>query len=86
MSEEHYFGMGFIFGVLLCISILLCSTKIEESGYIDKMTITYHCPDKEYERRLFREIVYNSGIQTNFVNTETTMDKHKISIRMTNPK
>lgn len=89
MSEEHYFGLGFLAGMLLCIGIGIVSMKSkvnkEESGYVDKMTISYHCPGKEYERQLFREIVYKSGIQTNFVNTETKMDKHRISIRMTNP-
>ena len=58
----------------------------EESGYTDKMVISYHCPDKEYERQRFREVVYGTGIQTNFVNLETSMDKHWIRIRMTNPK
>ena len=90
MSEEHYFGIGFIAGMLISLGLVIFAisnkTRKEESGYVDKMTISYHCPGKEYERRLFREIVYNSGIQTNFVNTQTTMDKHKISIRMTNPK
>ena len=90
MSQEHYFGMGFITGILLSLGIVFymkaSKFKDEETGYVDKMTISYHCPGKEYERRLFKEIVYNSGIQTNFVNSETNMDKHRISIRLTNPK
>ena len=90
MSQELYFGMGFITGILLSLGIVFymkaSKFKYEETGYVDKMTISYHCPGKEYERRLFKEIVYNSGIQTNFVNSETKMDKHRISIRLTNPK
>ena len=90
MSEEHYFGLGFIIGMLamfvLVFAIALNKKTNEESGYTDKMVISYHCPDKEYERQRFREVVYGTGIQTNFANLETSMDKHWIRIRMTNPK
>ena len=89
-NNGSYFIGGFLTATIfwLVAVILTCKIKVaeEESGYVDKMTISYHCPGKEYERRLFREIVYNSGIQTNFVNLETKMEKHRISIRMTNPK
>ena len=90
MSEEHYFGVGFICGLALCLAIVIISLKCkinnEESGYKDKMTITYHCPDKEYERNLFWDVVNGSGVQTNFINRELSMDKNQIRIRLTNPK
>lgn len=84
------FNIGFITATLTWFIIIggmcwLHKVK-EESGYTDKMVISYHCPDKEYERQRFREVVYGTGIQTNFVNLETSMDKHWIRIRMTNPK
>lgn len=84
------FNIGFLTSTLTwCIIIvgMFWFHKIkEESGYTDKMVISYHCPDKEYERQRFRDVVYGTGIQTNFVNLETSMDKHWIRIRMTNPK
>ena len=84
------FNIGFL-AATLTWCILIVGTywlhKVqEESGYTDKMVISYHCPDKEYERQRFRDVVYGTGIQTNFVNLETSMDKHWIRIRMTNPK
>lgn len=84
------FNIGFFTATLTWLIIIggLCwLNKVnEESGYTDKMVISYHCPDKEYERQRFRDVVYSTGIQTNFVNQETRMDKHWIRIRMTNPK
>ena len=84
------FNIGFVTATLTWFIIIggMCWLhKVqEESGYTDKMVISYHCPDKEYERQRFREVVYGTGIQTNFVNLETSMDKHWIRIRMTNPK
>lgn len=84
------FNIGFITATLTWFIIIggMCWLhKVqEESGYTDKMVISYHCPDKEYERQRFRDVVYGTGIQTNFVNLETSMDKHWIRIRMTNPK
>lgn len=84
------FNIGFLAGTLTWLILIagMCWLhKVqEESGYTDKMVISYHCPDKEYERQRFRDVVYGTGIQTNFVNLETSMDKHWIRIRMTNPK
>lgn len=84
------FNIGFLTATLTWFIIIggMCwFHKVqEESGYTDKMVISYHCPDKEYERQRFREVVYGTGIQTNFVNLETSMDKNWIRIRMTNPK
>ena len=83
------FNIGFITATLTWFIIIggMCWLhKVQESGYTDKMVISYHCPDKEYERQRFRDVVYGTGIQTNFVNLETSMDKHWIRIRMTNPK
>ena len=83
------FNIGFLAATLtwciLIVGIYWLHKVQEESGYTDKMVISYHCPNKNYERRLFKELVYNTDIQTNFVNTETSMSKHRISIRMTNP-
>ena len=90
MSEEGYFGIGVLLGMILSLVLIVFvlndNTKEEKSGYVDKMTITYHCPDKEYERNLFWNVVNESGVQTNFINRELSMDKHQIRIRMTNPK
>ena len=84
-GENWWFIGGFVAASLIWGFTLAMNVKSENSGYSDKMVISYHCPDKNYERRLFKELVYNTGIQTNFVNTETSMSKHRISIRMTNP-
>ena len=84
------FVCGFLCGILVMIVvttiILTCKYSAETNGYKDKMVIEYHCPDKEYERQLFLDMVNGSGIQTNFVNKEVTMDKHTIRFRLTNPK
>ena len=84
------FNIGFLASTItwfLIIGGICWLHKVkEESGYTDKMVISYHCPGKEYERQRFRDVVYGTGIQTNFVNLETSMDKHWIRIRMTNPK
>lgn len=84
------FNIGFLTATLtwfiLIVGMCWFHKVQEESSYTDKMVISYHCPDKEYERQRFREVVYGTGIQTNFTNLETRMDKHWIRIRMTNPK
>ena len=72
--------------VVVTIMIMTLKYTAENSGYKDKMVIEYNCPDKEYERQLFLDMVNGSGIQTNFVNKEVTMDKHTIRYRLTNPK
>ena len=80
---------GFIAGVGLMVLITIITLVVrncnENSGYKDKMIIEYHCPGKEYERKLIRDLVNASGIQTNFVNKECTMDKWGVKYRLTNP-
>ena len=87
---DSEFGGGFLCGILMMIVVtiivLTCKHSAETNGYKDKMVIEYHCPDREYERQLFLDMVNGSGIQTNFVNKEVTMDKHTIRFRLMNPK
>ena len=83
------FAGGFIAGIGLMVLITVITLVVRESnengGYSDKMVITYHNPDKPYERKLINDMVNASGIQTNFVNKEVTMDKWRITYRLTNP-
>ena len=80
---------GFIAGIGLMVLITVITLVVREShecgGYQDKMIIEYHCPSKEYERKLIHDLVNNSGIQTNFVNKECTMGKWGVKYRLTNP-
>lgn len=61
------------------------STVSDNSGYKDKLVIEYHCPDREYNRDLIHNMMEVSGIQTNFLNKEFTMDKYHLKYRFTNP-
>ena len=80
---------GFIAGiglmVLISVTTLVVMNCNECSGYKDKMTIEYHNPSKPYDRKLIDDMVNASGIQTNFINKEVTMDKWRIKYRLTNP-
>lgn len=89
MNDNKDFILGFIAGAALVafitvLSLVFCNVS-ENSGYKDKMVIEYHCPGKEYERKLIRDLVNASGIQTNFVNKECTMNKWGVKYRLTNP-
>ena len=77
---------GMVITLALGIVIMSTSESQENSGYKDKMILSYHCPGKQYERQLFNDLVERSGIQTNFVNKEVTMDAHRIRYRLTNPE
>lgn len=89
MNDNKDFILGFIAGVALVVFITVLSLVFynvnENSGYKDKMVIEYHCPGKEYERKLIRDLVNASGIQTNFVNKECIMNKWGVKYRLTNP-
>lgn len=80
---------GFIAGVGLMVLITVITLVVRQSneygGYQDKMVIEYHNPSKPYERKLINDLVNASGIQTNFVNKEVTMDKWRITYVLTNP-
>lgn len=89
MNDNKDFILGFIAGAALvalftALSLVFYNVN-ENSGYKDKMVIEYHCPGKEYERKLIRDLVNASGIQTNFVNKECTMNKWGVKYRLTNP-
>ena len=90
MTSNEDFGFGFLFGIIVTAAVAALIWKIcdgiENSGYSDKLVVEYHCPDKEYERKLARDMVNNSNVQTNFVNKDVTMGKHFIKYRLTNPK
>jgi pimeloyl-CoA synthetase len=89
MNDNKDFILGFFAGAALVALITVLSLVFynvnENSGYKDKMIIEYHCPGKEYERKLIHDLVNNSGIQTNFVNKECTMNKWGVKYRLTNP-
>lgn len=88
MNEDFVFGFiigGAVVATAFAIALVVTSSR-EDSGYRDKMVIKYHCPEKEYERKIFLEMVNGSGIQSNFVDKEYSMDKHRIRYRLTNPK
>lgn len=89
MNDNKDFILGFFAGAALVAFITALSWVFqsvgENSGYKDKMVIEYHCPGKEYERKLIRDLVNASGIQTNFVNKECTMNKWSVKYRLTNP-
>ena len=77
---------GMVIMLFLGIVILSRGKFCENSGYKDKMILSYHCPGKQYERQLFNDLVERSGILTNFINKEVTMDAHRIRYRLTNPE
>ena len=89
MNDNKEFIPGFFAGAALVGFIAFLSWVFsnvhENSGYKDKMVIEYHCPGKEYERTLIHNLVSESGITTNFVNKECTMDKWGVRYRLTNP-
>lgn len=87
MNGEFIGGFiaGFGLMVLITVITLVVRQSNECGGYQDKMVIEYHNPSKPYERKLINDLVNASGIQTNFVNKEVSMDKWRITYRLTNP-
>ena len=88
MNSDFIYGLilGVISMIIVVTVTLAWKFTNENCGYSDKMIIEYHCPDKEYERKLIHDFVHGSGIQTNFLNKECSMDKYNIKYRLTNPK
>lgn len=82
-------ALGFVLGVFFVTLIWIISAVIgenyENSGYSDKLIIKYHCPEKEYERKLFRQLLNVSNVETNFIDKQYSMDKHRVELRLTNP-
>lgn len=80
---------GFIMGAFLVVLIWIISSVMisnhENSGYAEKLVIKYHCPNKEYERKLFRQLLEVSNVETNFIDRQYSMDKHRVELRLTNP-
>ena len=80
---------GFIMGAFLVALAWIISsvfiTNYENSGYDEKLVIKYHCPNKEYERKLFRHLLQVSNVETNFIDKQYSMDKHRVELRLTNP-
>lgn len=86
-TKSIFFGfiMGvFLVGMIWIISAVLISNH-ENSGYAEKLVIQYHCPGKEYERTLFRQLLKVSNVETNFIDKQYNMDKHRVELRLTNP-
>lgn len=86
-TKSLFFGflMGaFLVGLIWIISAVLIS-NYENSGYAEKLVIKYHCPNKEYERKLFRQLLKESNVETNFIDKQYSMDKHRVELRLTNP-
>ena len=89
MDNESFLGgliVGAIVSTAIWIGCIVIRSDAEVSGYKDKMILEYHCPGKEYERKLLSDLVNDSGVWTNFVNKEVSMDKHKVRYRLTNPE
>jgi hypothetical protein len=86
-TKSLFFGflMGaFLVGLIWIISSVMIS-NYENSGYAEKLVIKYHCPGKEYERKLFRQLLEVSNVETNFIDRQYSMDKHRVELRLTNP-
>ena len=71
--------------VLTFVGCVVMEAK-EKGGYKDKMVISYHCPEREYDRQIISQVMNDSGVFTNFINRECTMDKYSVKYRLTNPK
>ena len=82
------FWLGVFAGVSFTLIIVLATMMIvnTEAEYRDKMTIEYICPDKEYERKMFLDMVNGSGIETNFIYKDYHYGKHSIKYILKNPK
>ena len=80
---------GFMAGLLASIVIAISAFAVRSyrnSICRDKLTIEYVCNDKEYDRKIFYDMLESSGVQTNFINKEFTMDKHSVKCILSNPK
>jgi len=89
-EEDKAFGAGLISGAAIALVVFAAGHFVnyisDRSGYRDRMTIEYRCPEKEYERKMFLDMVNGSGILTNFIDKNFSMDKYMIRYRLTNPK
>ena len=77
---------GLVLAGMIVFFYFVISSVTDNSGYKDKLVIEYHCPDKEYNRELVYDMMMSSGIQTNFLNKECSMDKYRIQYKLTNPQ
>lgn len=77
---------GLALAGMIVFLYVVFSAVSDNSGYKDKLMIEYHCPDKEYNRELVYDMMRTSGIQTNFLNKECSMDKYRIQYKLTNPQ
>ena len=88
MDNESFLGgliVGAIVSTAIGIGCIVIRSDAEVSGYKDKMILEYHCPGKEYERKLFRQLLEVSNVETNFIDRQYSMDKHRVELRLTNP-
>ena len=70
-----------IFVVAMSAIIIKC-----EPTYRDKLVIEYRNQESEYNRDVFTNIVYQTGIQTNFINKKVNMWKWGARMELVNPK
>ena len=88
MDMKDYW-LGFVSGICATLVVSLLIHVIyfaEDHDYRDKMTIEYICPDKEYERKMFLDMVNGSGIETNFTYRDYHYGKYSIKYILKNPK
>ena len=77
---------GFAISGMIIFLYSTFSMAAEYGGYKDKLVIEYHCTEKEYNRKIILDMMKESGMQTNFINKECTMDKYRMRYRFTNPQ
>ena len=77
--------VGIVISAAIAASIGIMCWVNDNKGFENKLVIQYHNPHKEYDRSLVLDMIDNSGIQTNFINKETSMTPWMMKWELSNP-
>jgi hypothetical protein len=88
MDMKDYW-LGFVSGICatLVASFLISAIHFAaDHDYKDRLTIEYNNTENEYERKMVRDMVNGSGIETNFTYKDYHYGKYSIKYIFKNPK
>ena len=82
------FWGGFLCASCMWVFVIVMSAFIikYEPPYRDKLVIEYRNQETEYNRDVFTNLVYQTGVQTNFINKKVDMWKWGARMELVNPK
>ena len=86
MNKHAAFLLGVATTILVEVVVAIIMTATTNQYVKDKLVVEYVNTETKFERKTVNDMVYLSGIWTNFVNRASTMDEHRIKWVFTNPR